>query len=234
MYSGGRDGVIACWDTARSEIWRQPAKRNAGGARDAIGALALVPGRDLLLSGCKEGLDRKEAYDPVVQVSDSRSGDHVTTLCRHAVDAREIAVGGPSRALSVGTGGELIAWDLNLLDQPLEKLHYLIGVYDLSLARDGSRVVVGSEDGTVRVLSTEDWSIGLALGGAPRRVVDVELSPDETRALSGGEDGIVRVWDLSTRQAVAEMQKVSCRSTACAGHPTDVGLSPWIPLISGT
>lgn len=69
---------------------------------------------------------------------------------------------------------------------------------------DGVSVVVGSDDGWVRV-----WDLA---SGAPRtlpmqlgaRVYALAFSPDATRLVTGTHQGLVRIWDLTAPSADAE------------------------------
>ncbi|KAG1864608.1 WD40-repeat-containing domain protein, partial [Suillus tomentosus] len=72
-------------------------------------------------------------------------------------------------------------------------------VYSVSFSPDGTRIVSGSSDDTVRVW---DAATGLPLGepfrGHTDSVWSVSFSPDGTRIVSGSNDSTVRVWDAAT------------------------------------
>jgi hypothetical protein len=78
-------------------------------------------------------------------------------------------------------------------------------VWSVSFSPDGTRIVSGSSDCTVRVW---DAATGLPLGepfqGHTSSVSSVSFSPDGTCILSGSYDSTVRVWDAATAQQFQE------------------------------
>ncbi len=71
-------------------------------------------------------------------------------------------------------------------------------VRSVAVTADGSRVVSGSEDGSVRVWDLVTGMEQVRLTGHVGRVFSVAVTPDGSRAVSGGYDGSLRVWDLAT------------------------------------
>lgn len=75
-------------------------------------------------------------------------------------------------------------------------------VYGLDLSQEGSRMLSGAADGTVRL-----WEVGTGaeqhrFEGHTDEVMDVVFSPDERLAASASRDGTVRIWDLETGETV--------------------------------
>jgi WD40 repeat protein/serine/threonine protein kinase len=70
-------------------------------------------------------------------------------------------------------------------------------VYDVEYARDGSFIVSGSFDRTVRLWNVSDGSLRATLEGHERPVWGVAVHPDGTRVASGGGDRTVRLWRVS-------------------------------------
>ena len=84
-------------------------------------------------------------------------------------------------------------------------------VTSVAFSPDGTRIVSGSYDNTVRVW---DAATGQAVHDEPMRghedgVTSVAFSPDGTRVVSGGGvfDNTVRVWDALTGECVVMMGK---------------------------
>ena len=69
-------------------------------------------------------------------------------------------------------------------------------VESVAFSPDGTRIVSGSDDKTVRVWDAEmGVQIGSPLQGHAHHVKSVAFSPDGTRIVSGSCDKTVRVWD---------------------------------------
>ena len=72
--------------------------------------------------------------------------------------------------------------------------HYVTSV---AFSPDGTRIVSGSNDKTVRVWDAERGvQIGSPLQGHTHYVRAVAFSPDGTRIVSGSDDKTVRVWNV--------------------------------------
>ena len=62
---------------------------------------------------------------------------------------------------------------------------------------DGTRIVSGSEDRSVRVWDAATGACLQTLKGHGGKVTSVGFSADGTRIVSGGDDKSVRVWDAT-------------------------------------
>ena len=85
-------------------------------------------------------------------------------------------------------------------DVPLIVTKTNASILSVAFSTDGSRIVSGSEDNTVRVW---DASTGAELkvlihGHSNYGVNSVAFSTDDARIVSGSSDCFVRVWDVST------------------------------------
>ncbi|KAL4071250.1 hypothetical protein V8B97DRAFT_436951 [Scleroderma yunnanense] len=79
-------------------------------------------------------------------------------------------------------------------------------VRSVAFSHDGTRIVSGSNDGTVRVWDTDRGvQIGSPLYGHTSNVTSVAFSPDGTRVVSGSEDRTVRVWDVNRGMQVGRL-----------------------------
>ena len=75
-------------------------------------------------------------------------------------------------------------------------------VHSIAFTRDGSTLVTGSYDGTVRLWDVATRrQIGTPLNGHGQ-VNSVAFSPDGKILASGGADGTVRLWDVATRRQI--------------------------------
>ena len=90
------------------------------------------------------------------------------------------------------------------------------GVSSVSFSPDGSRIVSGSDDKSVRVWDASSGECVLGpLEGHTSGVTSVSFSPDGSRIVSGSEDKSVRVWDASSGECVRVVE-------GTAGIPSDI------------
>ena len=92
---------------------------------------------------------------------------------------------------------------------------------------DGSRLVSGGDDGTVRVWEAGSGRLLHTLTGHTGGVRSVGWSPDGSRLVSGGDDGTVRVWEAGSGRLLHTL----------TGHTGGVRAVGWSPdgsrLVSG-
>src|SRR5712671_3663309 len=70
---------------------------------------------------------------------------------------------------------------------------------------DGSRIVSGSSDRTIRLWDAETGdAIGKPLEGHSSGVNSVAFSPDGSRIVSGSRDNTIRLWDAETGDAIGK------------------------------
>ncbi|KAG2029825.1 WD40-repeat-containing domain protein, partial [Suillus americanus] len=108
-------------------------------------------------------------------------------------------------------------------------------VSSVSFSPDGTRIVSGSSDSTVRVW---DAATGLPFGepfqGHTSSVLSVSFSPDGTRIVSGSRDSTVRVWDAATAQPFQEHTEINSSVSLNNGWVVspDGQLLFWVPPAS--
>ena len=74
-------------------------------------------------------------------------------------------------------------------------------VWSVAFAPDGTRIVSGGSDGTVRLWTLDGKPAAQPFKGHDGRVYSVAFAPDGTRIVSGGSDGTVRLWTLDGKPA---------------------------------
>jgi len=73
----------------------------------------------------------------------------------------------------------------------------------VAFSPDGSRLVIGSSDGTIHFFSTDDWSgVGQPFDAHSGRVISLDFSPDGRVLATAGADGAVALWDVPTRKPI--------------------------------
>ena len=76
----------------------------------------------------------------------------------------------------------------------------------MALSADGTRIVSGSRDNTVRVWDAQSGECLRNARGPQRRCRSVALSGDGTRIVSGSCDKTVRVWDAQSGECLRTLE----------------------------
>jgi WD40 repeat protein/serine/threonine protein kinase len=128
--------------------------------------------------------------------------------------ATEFCFSPDSKTLAYDNGDRIVIWDVAANRERVflslsEKM-----ASPLAFSPNGTRLVAGFEDRTVRVWDTATGKPLLVLRGHGDHVVRACFSPDGRRiASSGANDRTVRLWDVETGQSV----------TVLKGHEAAVG-----------
>ncbi len=86
----------------------------------------------------------------------------------------------------------------------------------VTLSADGSRLVVGEENGRIVVTEWSTGTVAQVFSGHTGKVRSLAAHPVHDWVLSGGDDGTVRVWDLSDDDRRAVLRGHSGPVTAVA------------------
>jgi len=78
-------------------------------------------------------------------------------------------------------------------------------VRSVGFSPDGSMIVSGADDRTVRLWETATGRQARTLAGHTRTVSSVGFSPDGSMIVSGAGDGTVRLWETATGRQIATM-----------------------------
>lgn len=76
------------------------------------------------------------------------------------------------------------------------------GIAAMTVSRDGSRALTGSEDRTLKLWDTASGKLLRTFEGHTDYLFAVALSSDARLALSGSQDGTARLWDIETGRAL--------------------------------
>ena len=79
-------------------------------------------------------------------------------------------------------------------------------VYSVAFSQDGSRVVSGSDDKTVRIWNAMTGEMEAKLEGHTGAVTSVAFSQDSSRVVSGSHDETVRIWNAMTGEMEAKLE----------------------------
>ena len=107
--------------------------------------------------------------------------------------------------LVLNKSGRIDILDIGDLQNPVKRLEIQSRAIVVALSPNGTRMVSGGDDNTVRIWDAETGEpVGEPLQGHEDWVRSVAFSPDGTRIVSGGDDNAVRIWDAETGEPVGE------------------------------
>src|SRR5262249_26025675 len=88
------------------------------------------------------------------------------------------------------------------------------GVTVVTFSPDGSRILSGGEDHTLRLWDVPNGREIRGMPGHKNTICCVAFTPDGDRALSSGTDQTVRMWDLNIGREVGCFDRSTNRSAA--------------------
>ncbi|KAG2336413.1 hypothetical protein BDR05DRAFT_1005889 [Suillus weaverae] len=101
-------------------------------------------------------------------------------------------------------------------------------VNSVSFSPDGTRIVTGSSDSTVRLWDAATGQpVGEPLRGHTSWVNSASFSPDGTRIVSSSDDETIRLWDAATGQPVGEPLRGHTGSILGTTRFSTLILEPW-------
>ncbi|KAI0310037.1 hypothetical protein OF83DRAFT_1071175 [Amylostereum chailletii] len=96
------------------------------------------------------------------------------------------------------------------------------GICSVAYSPDGTRIVSGSDDWTIRIWDAETGQpVGKPLQGHTSEVNSAAYSPDGTRIVSGSYDKAVRIWCAETGQAIGDPLQCHTSAVFCVAYSPD-------------
>lgn len=89
----------------------------------------------------------------------------------------------------------------------------------VAFSRDGSRIVSGSHDKTIKLWDARTGNELATWVGHEDRVTSIGFSPDGARIVSGSQDGTIRLWDALSGMELATMRGHEAGLTCVAFSP---------------
>ena len=137
------------------------------------------------------------------RVADRGYASQISLAHRHLLDSDPVA----AQQILSACALELRGWEYkHVWTQARSRVRLLTGqggtVWSICYTPDGRRIVLGSNDATVKVWDLQSGQEVLTLRGHAGRVWSVALSPDGQRIVSGGADGTIRVWNSQSGQVI--------------------------------
>ena len=190
------DRQILLWNIQSAK----PTQRFVG-HNGAVYSLAFAPDGRVLVSGCA---------DETVKVWNVESGLRLDTMSQPQGEVFAVAVTGDGAFVIAGSAdNRLRVW--KLLSRDSSQINPLIAtrfvdetsLTHLALTADGSRLVVVSESGNIKVFSTTDWSLIAVLKPLGETASDLAISNDGRTALVSLMNGELVKRELPLVEKVA-------------------------------
>ncbi len=160
--------------------------RRLNGHREAVWAVALSPDGQLALSGGK---------DRTIRIWEVETGREVRTLPEQPQEVRGLAFAPDGKHFLSASGVGLRLWSLDGTERARFSGH-TDAVKSVAFAPDGSCVVSGADDRSVRVWDVQSGRELRRFARHTNGVAGVAVSPDGTQVLSAGRDQTLRLWSL--------------------------------------
>jgi WD40 repeat protein/serine/threonine protein kinase len=184
----GTDHGARLWETESGHVIGQPL-----GHPDRVLAACCRPD-GTILTGCADGGIRSwKAGAPQPHASHSLGAGPVLALAFSA-DGRFVAAGRPSAVQ---------LWETDAWKLLAEKDHQGV-IQALAVSADGTAVLTGTEDGTVRLWEVSAGEPLRELGNHRYEVRALAFSPDGRFVLSGSEDYTAQLWERATGKPVGK------------------------------
>jgi WD40 repeat protein/serine/threonine protein kinase len=169
------------------------------------------------------------AADRTLRVWDLASGKELNVLRGHEHLVQSVAVSPYiGEAASVGWDGTLRFWDFNrgVQKRPIRPELAVAPhprsdgfrnfLFDVAYSPDGRNVLIGCEDGAMRLYSRDTGQLLHVFEGHKGHVYNVSIKGDGQKYASAGEDGKVWIWDARSRRQLLCYQRHRDRVTTVA------------------
>ncbi|KLO08972.1 hypothetical protein SCHPADRAFT_585405 [Schizopora paradoxa] len=188
---------LFCVASGRREDWNEAEVTGDGHDGDVRGVAFL-----------RKGLTRRLAsvsFDRTVRVWDSKTGEALAGPFLNEISLSSMAVSPDGKLIAGGDQSDYVdsnalsIWNsktgarkLNLIDAHND------AIASVAFSPDGSRLVTGSWDKTVKVWDTTSGELCFKpLTGHTDEVNSVAFSPDGAFIVSGSDDFEIRIWDVT-------------------------------------
>jgi WD40 repeat protein len=194
----GNDGGLALWSVPEFE----PLPGGWGGSRDSnqgaafpTGGMAFSPDGTLLATVFVVQGDN--GSDSVIYLWDTRTGEQSRPLHSKYTTTHPSGLRfSPDGALLAGIYGPVLrVWDVAGRSEVAKRKVGTKHFTGLAFTPDGRRLLTVSNDETVRVWATSDWSESGGFEWKIGKLGAVAVSPDGCRIAAGGSSGKVVIWD---------------------------------------
>lgn len=192
--------VITASEDRRLDIWEVLNGVHASefiGHTDSIGALAVNPATDIVVSASDDGTLK-------VWRLGGEINRHRDMPCHTGIVRALACSGNDAICLSAGNDRKLMKWDVNRGE--FLALFNDIDVHRIAVFPNGNLFVGAEGDATVRIRSIKDLSIRSVFHKHADRVRAVAVSPGGNYVASSGDDRFIRIWEAANGNEVMAVQ----------------------------
>ena len=203
IVSGSEDKSIRVWD-----IVTEKEVLKLEGHSDAVTAVAVSPDGKYVVSGSR---------DMTMRLWDVAGGKEILKLGDYTSAISSVSISPDCKRIVSGSRDVVRVWDVaGGLGQASSELHEVLNsaghtqpVPCVCLSEDGSHVVSGSLDGTVRLWDTQtkhEYRRVEKHEGVVRSVCTWTPEGGERLVAIGGDDSTVRIWSEGSEDPVCELR----------------------------
>ena len=209
--SAGHDSTARLWDVETGSEIGPPFKHLTG---RVVMDVAITPDGALAITGTHGVSDAKKANpNGAVRIWDTVTGKHHLFGRAHQGTVNAVAISPDGRrALSGGTQGELILWDLDQIKQvrTVGRQEGSIHEHSVAFFPDNRHVVTAGGDEFVHIWDVEEERRPPRLKGQDGTKGCVAVSPDGLRVATGsndksGEPGYAYLWDVPGNKLIRRL-----------------------------
>ena len=174
------DRTVKVWDA-----WTGRLRSTLGGHDDPVVAVVFAPDGRRLISGSPGGCHRLGPRD--------LPGPRLL----HRVERDPPIAGRLAHGTALAIAGErVVIWDLAVgrVRRTLEG--HKGPVHGVAFSHDGKTLATGSEDATVGLWNTRDWTLKAMLQAPRNRIESVAFAPDDRTLASVDRSGFAYLWDI--------------------------------------
>ena len=233
LASGGADGTVKIWDPAIGASGSTFRILPRAGKHAAVMALAFSLNNALLAAACD---------DLTIRLIDAVTGDerdripqdYFANTLAFSPDGRTLAWAGTNPKNpdpTAGTWREITLWDVVAGKVRLRLTGHTDGISSLAFSADGTMIISGSYDGTVRLWQTDSGRELASLKGQ-QPIHSVAIAPDQQviAAATGHRyrsndgqtptnQGVVTLWDVASRLELASLPEHTGAALTVAFSP---------------
>lgn len=215
LISSSADRSIRLWDVASGkELPRDPGQQHAfTGLINPAPYLILTPDGKTLVCWVPgneryttlSGFELKTGKE-VFSFNDQRASINCVAFSANGKRGATGARDGSVRVFDLVKKGQVIATDWFVYEKGT-------GVGDLALTPDGEILVVGSDNGEIKICSPAKRETLKTIKAHPARIIGCQVSPDGKRFVSVAANNVIKLWDL---QSGNELRQWDLGSTSFA------------------